>query len=419
MISETFLRVLKWRMSLMKYSAFTFISWDNKTNRMAQKKSIFSICNCCYLITYLYCVSLVATYFATGFISTESESGIEDIFDEDYQPRDEELATLCGLAHLMYACASVGLVGNLYVLLLTKRKTFVDFVTVSIDNSFQNQEKYKELLEGNPEAKRIQTLCECIIFLVAAATVVTPFIYGTVIFHEFCPEHQILIRLFEIKVKPEWKFVPLWLYVNYMVLQCCDLVFILDIGGILYLNNCITWFRLLRPVALKTSRESPKFLCNLGCTLDKNEVIMTYKKQQLLHSRYNSIFANNLITGHHATFLYISAIGLYICIRNWGNIYKPEYFMAILGPFFCILAERIEVNFVEDVIAKSSDYLYALDSLMKTENWRLKGLRKHWESLHVLEPKLAYPYYNLTYENFLLFLNEIVDKVVFLLVCLE
>ncbi|CAL8147180.1 unnamed protein product [Orchesella dallaii] len=416
MISEKFLRVLKWRMSLMKYSSFTFICWDNKTNRMTLKKNVYSVFNCCYLITYLYCMSIVSTYFATGFIFPEPNNGIDDVFDEGYQPRDEELATLCGLAHLMYACACLGLMGNLYVLLLTKREEFVNYVTVSIDNSLRDQEKYKELLQCHPEAKRIQTLSECIIFLVAAATVVVPVIFGTVIFHEFCPEHQMFLRLFEVKIRFEWKFVPLWLYVNYITLQCCDLIFILDIGGILYLNNCITWLRLLKPVAIKAAPESPKFLCNLGCTLDRNEVIMVYKKQQLLHGRFHGFFASNLVTGHHATFLHINAIGLYICIRRWENIYKPEYFMAILGPFFCILAEWIEVNFVENVMAKSAAYLNALDSLTKTGNWRLKGFRKYWEALHVLEPKLAYPYYMLTYENFLLFLNEVVDKVVFLLV---
>ncbi|CAL8136698.1 unnamed protein product [Orchesella dallaii] len=358
----------------------------------------------------------ISFYHAFGYISAEPENGKDDIFDVEFQPRDEAFSILSGLAHVMYAFACTLMMGNFEILLITKRREFVDFINMTIQNDLRYQEVYKEHLSRLPNIKRYHKESDALLLLIAVGTVVVPFILGGVIFQEFCPEHQILLRYFEIKVKLEWKFVPMLVYAIYMILQVCDILFILDIGGILYLNSCPIWLQFIHPDAIEIEEGAPKFRCRIGCTLNEVQILRVYKEQELLQKGFNAMFANRLVTGHHSSFLYISTCGLFICIRHWRFIHQPGFLMAPLGAFLCTFAEYFEGRFVEKVTNTSGEYLRSLGVLANEEARRLNRLKKYLKSHRPLQPQLAYPYYKLTRENYLLFVNSIVDNLVSFLV---
>ncbi|CAL8145249.1 unnamed protein product [Orchesella dallaii] len=380
----------------------------------------------------------ICFYHAFGYISAEPENGTDDIFDVDFQPRDEAFSILSGLAHIMYAFACTLMMGNFEILLITKRREFVEFINMTIQNDLRYQgryhfinnlknernflniiqlaEIYKESLNRLPNIKRYHKESDALLLLIAVGTVVVPFILGWVIFQEFCPEHQILLRYFEIKVKLEWKYVPMLVYAIYMVLQVCDILFIIDIGGMLYLNSCPVWLEFLNPDALEIAEETPKFRCHIGCTLNESEVLRVYKEQEILQEGFNAMFGNRLVTGHHSSFLYISTCGLFICIRHWRFIHQPGFLMAPLGAILCSFAEYVEGRFAENVTDTSGEYLHSLGVLANEEPRRLRRLKKCLKSHRPLQPQLAYPYYKLTRENYLLFVNSIVDNLVSFLV---
>ncbi|CAL8145252.1 unnamed protein product [Orchesella dallaii] len=416
MISPDFLRIVKWRMALTKFSHFTYISWDSETNRMILAKNYYSIFSSCYFILYLYTVGVISIYHAFGYLSAEPDNGADNIFDDDFHPRDETFSILAGMAHIMQALASTLMMGNFQVLLITKRREFVEFINMAIQNDLRYQEIYKEYLNRIPNIKRYHKKSDAVLLLVAVGTVVIPFLFAFVLFQDFCPEHQILLRYFEVQVKFEWKFMPLLAYVIYMIVQACDILFIIDIGGMLYLNSCPVWLELIQPDVVEIQEGSPRFRCRIGCTLNEVEVLRLYKEQEILTEGFNAMFANRLVTGHHSSFLYISTFGLFICIRHWRFIHQPGFLMAPVAAFLCILAEYIDGRYVEKVTDTSGKYLQSLGVLANEKGRRLSRLKKCLKSHRPLQPQLAYPYYTLTRENYLLFVNSIVDNLVSFLV---
>ncbi|CAL8145255.1 unnamed protein product [Orchesella dallaii] len=416
MISSNFLRIVKWRMALMKFSQFTYISWDSETNRMILSEYHYGIFSSFSFTFYLYTMGPFSLYHAFGYIFAEPENGTDDIFDVDFQPRDEASSILSGLAHITYAFACTLLMGNLEILLITRRREFLEFINMTIQNDLRYQEIYKESLNRLPNIKRYHKESDALLLLIAVGTVVVPFIFGWVIFQEFCPEHQILLRYFEIKVKLEWKYVPMLVYAIYMALQACDILFIIDIGALLYLNSCLVWLQFIHPDAVEIEEETPKFRCHIGCTLNEFEVLRVYKEQEILQEGFNAMFANRLVTGHHSSFLYISTCCLFICIRHWRFIHQPRFLMAPLGAICCTFAEYVEGRFAENVTDTSGEYLHSLGVLANREPRRLRTLRKCLKSHRPLQPQLAYPYYKLTRENYLLFVNSIVNNLVSFLV---
>ncbi|CAL8146241.1 unnamed protein product [Orchesella dallaii] len=374
-------------MALTKLSHFTYISWDSEKNRMILGNNYYGIFSTCYFILYLYAVGAISIYHAFGYLSAEPENGTDDIFDDDFHPRDEAFSILAGMAHIMHALASTLMM-----------------------------EIYKVYLNRIPNIKRYHKSSDAVLLLVAVGTVVVPFIFAMVLFQTFCPEHQILLRYFEVKVKFEWKFMPFLAYAIYMILQACDMVFIIDIGGILYLNSCPVWLELIQPEAVEIQEGTPKFRCHIGCTLNEVEVLRLYKEQAILEEGFNAIFANHLATGHHSSFLYISTLGLFICIRHWRFIHQLGFLMAPVAAFCCTLAEYIEGRYVEKVADTSAQYLHSLRVLANEDGRRLRRLQKCLKSYRPLQPQIAYPYYTLTRENYLLFVNSIVDNLVSFLV---
>ncbi|CAL8145261.1 unnamed protein product [Orchesella dallaii] len=416
MISPNFLRIVKCRMALMKFSHFTFISWESDTNRMVLKRNPYCIYSSCCLTFYLYAVGAFSLYTAYEYISPEPENGESDVFDVDFQPRDEALSLLCGLAHLMYALACTGMIGNLGVLMITKRLEFVNFINMTIQNDLRYQEIYKEYLNRHPNTNRYHTVSDSVLLLLAVGTLVVPILFGFVIFQEFFPEHQILLEYFEIKVKFEWKFLILHPFISYIVLQAADILFIIDVAGMSHMTSCPNWLELIQPDNVEIEEGTPKFRCHIGCTLNEVHVLRFYQEQQLLQEAFNDMFANHLVTGHHSSFLHIITFGLFICIRYWRIIHKPGFLMAPVAAFLCMLTEYIEVRLVERVANTSGEYLHTVRVLAKKEGKRLRRLQKCLKSYRPLQPQLAYPYYTMTRENFLLFVNSIIANLVSFLV---
>ncbi|CAL8129250.1 unnamed protein product [Orchesella dallaii] len=416
MLSKNFLRICKWRVALMKFSIYTYFAWDNDTNRFKLKKNMYFIFNQFGLMCYCYFIGAVSAYHAVGYVSKEPENGVDEIFDVDFKPRDEGKARLNGLVHIMYCLAATGVVGNLGVNLLTKRHECVDLMNMLIEYDMGHQEMYKEYLVRHPDNKRFHKEMDILLLILAVITTLFPVIFAFLIFKDFYPEHQILLRYFELKVEYEWKFVPLLILVIYMLLQACDIMFIMDVAGSMHLICCPIWLRLLHPERVEILKGAPNFRCHIECSLNEVQILRFYKEQQLRQRAYNSMFGNRLVTGHHSSCLYISAFGLFICIRHWRFILEPGYSMAPLAVFLCCFAEYMEVRLVERVAIKSGEYLQTLGSLARGEGRRLVRLQKALKSYRNLQPQHAYPYYRLTRENYLRFVHSIVDVLVTILV---
>ncbi|CAL8145264.1 unnamed protein product [Orchesella dallaii] len=348
---------------------------------------MYAVFNTCFTISYCYIVGAITAYHAMGYISAEPENGTEDIFDVDFQPRDEALSILCGLAHLMYAFACTGMI-----------------------------EIYKEYLNRHPNVKRYHKESDSVLLLLAVGTLVVPILFGIFIFQKFSPEHQILLRYFEIELKFESNFLILLPLISYTVLQSADILFIVDVAGVIHMTSCPNWLELIHPDNVEIEEGTPKFRCHIGCTLNEVQVLRFYKEQQLLQEAFNDLFANHLVTGHHSSFLYMSTFGLFICIRYWRFIHEPGFLMAPVGASLCNFTEYIEVRFVERVANTSGEYLHTVGFLAKKEGRRLRRLQKCLKSYRPLQPQLAYPYYKMTRENYLLFVNSIIDNLVSFLV---
>ncbi|CAL8145258.1 unnamed protein product [Orchesella dallaii] len=416
MISPNFLRIVKWRMALMKFSHFTFISWESDTNRMVLKQNRYCIYNSCYLTLYMYAVGAISLYHAFEYISPEPENGESDVFDVDYKPRDEAFSILSGLAHLMYALACMGWAGAMEIVLITRGGEFVDFMNLAISGNLKYQEVYKDHLGRDGYMRRSHNTTDMILLVTAIGSVIIPLIFVNVLFYEFCPEHQIMLRYLEIKIMFEWKFLPMVVTGYYCILQVADLVFIIVVMGMTYLNCYTNWLKLLTPTVVRINNGSAIFTCNLGCTMDEKQVIMVYKEQMVLQERFNNLVGNHYVTAHHSSFLYISAFGLFICIRNWRFIHEPGFLIAPIAPVCCTLTEGVEVKFVEGARKTSANYLKVVAKLAKKHRRQLRGIPKYLKSCRPLQAQLAYPYYQLTPGNFLLFINSIVDTLVSLLV---
>lgn len=274
-------------------------------------------------------------------------------------------------------------------------------------------------LEKNPTARRFQQVTDTLMLVVAVFSFAIPFIMSGVIFFELCPENYLIRNLLEIDLDINWQFIPFPVVFGYALINSGDLIFIMDMVGILYMHCSTFWLTLLKPETIKVdSSGNILFRCQLGCVLKADQLIKFYRENAILTRYWNDIFAHHLITTHHNAFLYVTTLGLFICIKHWDKLLLPGFQMAILGPLFCLAAEYIEAIFVMEMKGKSEQLLKAIGTLARKEQRLTVNIRASLKGLFPLETLLAYPVYKLDKENFLRFQNETFNLLVDMLVTL-
>lgn len=278
---------------------------------------------------------------------------------------------------------------------------------------------FHELLKKNRTAKQFQQVTDTLMLVIAVFSFAIPLIMSGVIFFEVCPENYMIRSVFEVDLDMSWKFILFPIVFGYGLMNSGDLIFIIDMAGVLHMHCSAFWLAYLTPESIKVDNTGDiLFRCRLGCMMKADQLLLFYRANTILTRTWNDIIAHPLTTAHHKAFLYLTVLGLFICIRHWNKLLLPGFQMAILSPVICLVAEYIEATFVMAMKEKSEQLLKRVGTLAKQEQQRTVNIRASLKGMFPLETLLAYPVYKLNKQNFLRFQNETINLLVDMLVSL-
>lgn len=256
--------------------------------------------------------------------------------------------------------------------------------------------------------------------IMCGLTVVIPICFGFVIFLPVWPEYWLMNSFLEIPFGLEWKYAPLIILMDYCILQGGDMVFWFDLPGMLVFQESTAWLYLLEPQSMErcSKQGTFKLTCRLDCNLTLEEAMQLYEEQRYLSRCLNNLYGHFSVTTHHATFIALCVLGMYVCIRQPAALLEPGLQLALLAVFTCEFVEAFEMTMVTRLYEKSASFLASLDDVagMCRDKRKVKIIRKYVGSRAPLNTDLAYPFYQINRESFMAFQNQFVDFLVNLLV---
>ncbi|CAL8136249.1 unnamed protein product [Orchesella dallaii] len=404
----------------MKYSHCTFFQWDKTTNRICIRDPLYILLNLLFVAGYGFVLSATALFWVILHIRNDHENGIQDVWDVAFQPRDKAQDSLMQIIRLMYVSIWVLLAG-VWGRMLYIRKQHAEFLNIMINYAERQQEKYGRYLERYNPSKPHMRKCEAILFGIFAGTTFFPFLYGFLIFQPVIPENTFLTEVFEVKMNFDGSLLPLilMLTLDYGVIEGCEILFMADIGGVIYYDCCAYWTKLLEPIDLRFDKGEAKFTCRIGCVLTFDEMIEFYREQEILERLFNNIYGHIAITSLHASSLSLWTLGCYVCIRHSEDLLRPGFQMAPTTVVLATVVEYLPMVYAVEAYDNSCTFLKSMTVMVEKEKRATRKILKYSKHFRPLELQVAYPYYMLNRENFLAFINQGVDILVNLLVSIK
>ncbi len=202
---------------------------------------------------------------------------------------------------------------------------------------------------------------------------------------------------------------------TYECFNLADLIFLIDLYGVLNIKCCFTWIQFLKPIQVKLANRTQKdvyIICYLGCSLTQDELVTVFRELQLLCNFFNLFVGHFLCTIHHASLLMFSTLGTYICIRYPERLLVPGYQLAPAGVLISLLIEYVEMICLDGTKDQSEDFIRRLKEISETGGYKMRKLRKYVKTLHPLKSQLAYPFYEVNRQSFLMFHSKVIDLLV-------
>lgn len=252
------------------------------------------------------------------------------------------------------------------------------------------------------------------------ATAVYPLLFGFMTHQSFSPDNRFFTKALEVNVELNWKFVFVFLFVDYFAYQLADVCFIIDTTGVLLYCCLVPWFQFLQPETIKLDGRTGKYLFKnkYGITMTEKELVRLYTEMEIIMSMNNNFFGSLLITQHHAQTLSLSVMSSYLVVKHWEKMSLKDIGSLTIPSAYIIAnaLEYLETEFVVQSEKISEDFLDSVKKLTKKGGINLKEIRKRLTAWKVLRGVFAYPFYTIDRQNFLEYQNQSVDFLVTLLV---
>ncbi|CAL8130777.1 unnamed protein product [Orchesella dallaii] len=276
------------------------------------------------------------------------------------------------------------------------------------------EERFGGQLERNPEIQKSLNQYEYICTYACLSSTILTFVFPLTIFHPADPFHRIIEDVFGITVSsfPKITFL-LGLAYGWVVFIVENTAIFAIISFLLPNFSSSIWINAFMPQNVLNDNHYYATL-KLGAA-SHHQIIFVYRSHQLLWTHYNALIAKLRISLHFAM-LHVLVVALtFIVIRYMGEFLRDgEYFFAFLivsGLLSSIVTAKLECKLIGKLVKDSVN--------MKEKLLKLSGrggfVYKTARSFLPHRALSTYPFFVVTNETFLEFLDICVDHVVNLL----
>lgn len=297
----------------------------------------------------------------------------------------------------------------------------------NLNNHFELLEKIEDLRKRatiTPAAPRFKKAE----WLITALALVTLF-FGLALVPAFCvlamePNHRMFLYMFEFDIALRPQSLPALIFLFVCVMDISTFLFVVVIGGLIHIMIAPYIFIGLSPNRVNSrgiiqTDQSVRVSYKLETTsfgiLDENEVVKFARHLQLLNDQLNFVYACLEISSHHALVLVVFVCTSFMFIRAWETILQAGYAMVVLaicGILAGLAAEYIESFFIGTLV-DATKYFVGKGKALPLQN---SVYRKFIRSFpKYLTFKIAEPFFNITNETFLEFLDQCFNFLVTLL----
>lgn len=401
----------------MQFSLTAQHTLNRKANCFTLSNSVSRNISNFFLPVYLIIFALLTAKQSIKIITTGRIQGSNIIHDTTFKPTDPVFTSLQGLIHIGF-CSGMILIAGCSIRLRQCKHQVVEIVNLMINLNLKLQDQFKQHLQRNRQITRAKRIADFFVIALAMGTILVPCLFGLFSFQPYSPVRRIFHEVLEVEIKLTWNFLPYMLVMNYFVLCCNDVVFLIDLMGILIFQCTSFWLYLLKPEELIGFENGvhANFNCVLGCVQNDKKLIKFYRELQVIYRIFNQIFAHVLISVHHACFLVICVIGSFLCIKHYDKLLLPGVQLGPIVVVASLVIELYETIFISGAENKSVDFSEKIWMLVRKEKRKLKGVEKEIQSFWPLRGYTAYPFYKLRKDNCLEFGHSVFDNLVTVLV---
>lgn len=275
-------------------------------------------------------------------------------------------------------------------------------------------EEGKIVLE--PRQKRIIKVGEAVIFHAIYFSLLIPFVITVAIMHPIEPTHVLFKEWFDIEFEFTLPLFPIMAILWMAVYGCASIV--------TFQTIVIAWIYVLHTISMecftpeRVGRVREGRLCDLETpgygTLSDYDVILLYRVQQVLNGFLNEFFRSVLVSFHHIACLATVVVLLVFAVK-YDQVLANEGATGYAVVIACILVPLIIIFnqcwMCGDIVDKSQSFKRVGETLLA----RKFAFRKFAISCRIFYVEVAYPFYSIHKETFLLFCEQILDFTVSLL----
>jgi len=231
-----------------------------------------------------------------------------------------------------------------------------------------------------------------------------PFI---VVYEEREPLHRFMNDFLDLKPKLELKFTPILLWVAFVIFHMANALCFLLSTGILYGQFLNGWLAYLLTkfspckaprIASKTEVDSIKMN-----TKNDYNLVMTYRKKQVMSKIANVIYGDPLVGFHHAGLMLISFLTIFAIIRWYNEANLISYVTISFGSVVSLIVKFVEFQ-VFSMLKQKADLLV---KGLKERNRRNSIIGKTARSLWVITIDAGKPFYTVSRNTVIIYMERL------------
>ncbi|CAL8143157.1 unnamed protein product [Orchesella dallaii] len=260
--------------------------------------------------------------------------------------------------------------------------------------------------------RKLNAAEECLILL-NVGTMLLPILYGFTILHPYEPVHRTLLEWFEVQPKPQLSLIPVIILVDWGLFYCANAVFIPIAMALLYIGFCRFWIPGIMPRSIVIYQGKPRYSTDVGL-VDGEFIRQVYRIIQVLNISMNSILKTGWTCMHHATVLFVFVLSVLLCIRYNEDVQSMGVAGLVLpsAGIAVILVEYYECHLLGKILWESRLHI----SVGRKFFERRSVMKKFYLSCTDIRLYTAYPFFVVSYDTFLLVVNQGIDFLVSFLV---
>lgn len=295
-----------------------------------------------------------------------------------------------------------------------------------LDEHFRLMDSIKEHQQSNTQPTRGFQKFQRLLLFASITTLIFPFAFMPAICVPFESIHRLLLLFYEIDIKFDWHFWHIFYSYYCMVVDACDVVYVSIIGILLHLMLMPYAVQTFTPkeIASKTTvvengrrRVVYDFATESQEMVSEERIILHYRYLQILNSRLNGIFGCLALSVHHAgTLISFSCLSFFV-IKSWYILVGTGSGIvlllgALIGMVATLFMEYVQAHSIGDLVDASRNFREKGDSLVPRTSLYAKFIMSCPDYMTL---QSAHPFYSITKETFVEFLNKGFDFLVTLL----